>query len=205
MLIQTIVTVMALLIMLLFGIIGFLLVINWLWPDRWRIQNQLWKGIQNALFNLCQIIGSLLGVLIFLVFALMPFHLIWSIGSTDILTCRHPFAEPPVCQHQSWRLLGSHYRETEWQLQRVAVVESYDSEGGYFYSLALETSQGKISLPSYYSSNREKAYQDFSRLNQLIEQPSQSQLILKGSSGLLNSILMFFVTVFLFAMALLHD
>lgn len=147
----------------------------------------------------CSFIATCIYALLFFsvvsVFALSPFFIIWNIGSADALTCERLASEPPVCQHQTWRLLGLHYEVEEWQLQRVAVTESTGEVTSY--DLELTTSQKAVWL-SYYSDDREKVYQDFTKLNDFLEDSSQKELYLKWDYGVFNSIMIFIIAVFLF-------
>jgi hypothetical protein len=89
--------------------------------------------------TICSIIVSLLGLFTFFFFALLPFALIWTIGSKDRFTCKHLSSGQSICQHQSWRLFGLRYQATEWQLQGARVVKS-SAEYGDRYNLYLTTS-----------------------------------------------------------------
>ncbi len=146
--------------------------------------------------KICSIIVSLLGLFIFLFFALLPFALIWTIGSKDTFTCKHLSSGQSICQHQSWRLFGLRYQATEWQLQGAQVVKSSGDDGDR-YNLYLTTSKGEVNLP-YYFHNSEQAYQDLAQFQELLKGSFQSSFHLERGYSLFTNLLSFVVAVIIF-------
>ncbi|BAY48081.1 hypothetical protein SAMD00079811_57000 [Scytonema sp. HK-05] len=138
-------------------------------------------------YSIC---GTLLIIFFCLPFALMPFSLIWEIGGKDVLTCNHLPSRQTICQHQSWRLFGSQYQVTEWQLQGARVVED-NAMGAATYGFSLATNNREVAWP--YSSNHEQAYQDVAKLHELLEGSLRPSLQLKDSRDWLENLLMFVI------------
>ena len=146
--------------------------------------------------KICSLIVSLLFLFTVLFFALLPFALIWQIGSKDVFTCKHIPPRQTICQNHSWRLFGLRYQATEWQLQGVRVVEYHDDMGDS-YHLSLTTSRGEVNLP-YYLDDRKQAYQDLAQFHELLQGSFQSSFHLKRDYSLFTNLLTFVVAVIIF-------
>jgi hypothetical protein len=156
-----------------------------------RLENEVMMS------KICSIIVSLLVFFTFLLFGLLPFALICTIGSKDVLTCKRLPSGRTICKRQSWLLFRLWYQATEWQLEGAQVVESYDGMGGYSYNLYLTTSKGEVNLP-YYLGDREQAYQDLAQFQELLKDSFRSSFHLERGYGLFTNLLTFAMAIIMF-------
>ena len=147
--------------------------------------------------KICSIIVSLLVFFAFLLFGLLPFALMCTIGSQDVLTCKRLLSGQTIFQHQSWLMFRLWYQATEWQLEGAEVVESHDGMGGYTYNLSLTTSKGGVNLP-YYLGDREQAYQDLAQFQELLKDSFRSSFHLERGYGLFTNLLTFAMAIIMF-------
>jgi|GEM_PF-4120475 len=126
----------------------------------------------------------------FLVFAFLPFILIWNIGSADAFTCNH-LPSKQTCQHESWRLFGLSYQQEEWQIKEARAIIEDVATGGTAYSLSLATTKGEVKLPDYWS-DKQELDRDVDRFNQLLKVSSQAKFHLWRGYGWFHNIVLFF-------------
>lgn len=142
------------------------------------------------------ILGGLLGLFIYIAFALLPFAMFWNVGSKDTLTCKRLPSGRTVCQHQTWRLFGLRYQATEWQLQGARIMESPDGMTGDSYSLSLTTNKGEVNLD--YLDNRQQAYQAIAQVREFLKGSSQLSFHRERNYSLFTNWLSFVVAVSFF-------